>query len=342
MVGSSATLSIAVAVIGVLGTIIPPYLSVISQDYRQPNIRIIDATDRSAIQNRTSPFPTNLTQYDFRIANTGSAPATNLSVILNVSPMDIVNISNKLSTTGIVLPEFNNRVFHSGDNQTVNSSLLELHIPKLIHGRGSTVALNTFINHSDEGNNDIEAFAVYDQGSTVDLLSSTAEPISFEGQFSNLLEVYGPYYYLILYGSIGWFSASYILRRRKLKRFPLKIAKEIIAIRRELRNDHSSRYTYPEIWNQVPYKMRKSIDSVNDYLLIDDFNSELKKRNSYLRDINKGETLPKDYTLLKLNETLLLAAENVLDKIDWNKYGSLGSMGEERLNKNDEDFIPLY
>jgi hypothetical protein len=153
--------------------------------------------------------------------------------------------------------------------------------------------------------------------------------------------VYGPYYYLILYGSIGWFSASYILRRRKLKRFPLKIAKEIIAIRRELRNDHSSRYTYPEIWNQVPYKMRKSIDSVNDYLLLDDFNSELKKRNSYLRDINKGETLPKDYTLLKLNETLLLAAENVLDKIDWNKYGSLGSMGEERLNKNDEDFIPL-
>jgi hypothetical protein len=43
-------------------------------------------------------------------------------------------------------------------------------------------------------------------------------------------------------------------------------------IRRALRNDHTSATIFPEIWDRISDKKRRTIDSINDYLLIDDFN----------------------------------------------------------------------
>lgn len=321
MVGSSATVPILVAVIGVIGAIIPPYInSVISQDYNQPNIRILPGeSDQIVLPNTTFSVPTNLTQYAFSIVNSGNVPATNLSVILDVSPMDIVNITNKLSTTDIILPAYNNRILQSGNNQTVNGPLLEIQIAKLIHGVGSILELDTFINRSNEEGNGVEVFAVYDQGSDhlVGILPNT--PTLF---VDRIYEYWIESYYLVFYGTLAIAVFAYIMKRKRMKRFPREIAKKIMEMRRVLRNDHTSKDIFPENWDQYSDKMHKTIDSMSDYLLFDDFFSELKKRNLYLSNKidTKQSNLSKTNTISKLNETLLAAAENVLNKVDWNKY----------------------
>jgi hypothetical protein len=50
--------------------------------------------------------------------------------------------------------------------------------------------------------------------------------------------------------------------------------------------------------------------------------TELRKRNLYFStDTASVESdLSKANTLSKLNEALLASAENVLNKVDWNKY----------------------
>ena len=64
-----------------------------------------------------------------------------------------------------------------------------------------------------------------------------------------------------------------------------------------------------------PKKKRQDIQYVGDYLLIDDFYSELRRRNSYLRD-----SIVDEAKVIKLNKTCLEAAEKTLKDIDWNKY----------------------
>ena len=62
-------------------------------------------------------------------------------------------------------------------------------------------------------------------------------------------------------------------------------------------------------------KKAEDIQDVGDYLLIDDFYSELRRRNSYLRD-----SIVDEAKVIKLNKTCLEAAEKTLKDIDWNKY----------------------
>jgi hypothetical protein len=96
----------------------------------------------------------------------------------------------------------------------------------------------------------------------------------------------------------------------------------IVKIRVTLRDDPNNKDIFSEVWFEMPEKMRQDYHHIGDYLLINDFYSILKRRN---RQLSKGiDNEESDHeraiTLSKLNETLLAAAENVLSKVDWNKY----------------------
>jgi uncharacterized protein YdaT len=50
-------------------------------------------------------------------------------------------------------------------------------------------------------------------------------------------------------------------------------------IRGALLDDHTDKNDFPDVWNETPAnKRRRAIKDITDYLLVDDFYSELKKR----------------------------------------------------------------
>jgi hypothetical protein len=116
---SSAAIPIIVAVIGVVGILLPPLINNITE--REPNHPDIDI--RTPYYNPLKD--TDLIQPTINITNKGDAPATNLSVMLNTFPMEVVNITNRFSTTEITLSQLNNTVLETGYTETINRSLLE-------------------------------------------------------------------------------------------------------------------------------------------------------------------------------------------------------------------------
>jgi hypothetical protein len=57
---------------------------------------------------------------------------------------------------------------------------------------------------------------------------------------------------------------------------------------------------------------------MGDYMIINDFYSQLRNRNLYL--LKSKEKAVDQSKISKLNETCLEAAEKALKDIDWNKY----------------------
>ena len=85
-----------------------------------------------------------------------------------------------------------------------------------------------------------------------------------------------------------------------------------MVVRRVLRSNPSGKDTFSEIWFEIPDEKRRTIKNLNDYLLIDDLYTELRKRNQYLSDgePQSESDLSKSNTFVKINETILSAAEN--------------------------------
>lgn len=95
-----------------------------------------------------------------------------------------------------------------------------------------------------------------------------------------------------------------------------------------LRNDHANNDPlvinsrklfrgFPE--KSGPLKRVQFIEprvDIRDYILIEDFFSDLEKRDRYL----SSDSAVEECKLLKLNEACLDAAENALKNIDWDKY----------------------
>lgn len=260
----------------------------------------------------------------------GNAPATNLSIILrpesisgltNIGGAKIVSIGNIFSTTDVILPQYNNTTLEPMSKRTINHSPVIIRIPKLIHGNGSRIDLLALINDTRHHKSDFKlgVYAVYDQGS--DHLSLSA----YKGSYIETASTLKPsliQYYVIFFATFGVEIYVYIRRRKTFKRFLTRVVKNILEIRGALNDDLTSKNIFSEVWSEMPEKKRQDHHDIGDYLIIDDFYSKLKKRNSYLStDIDKEETnLSRANTLSRLNEALLKAAEIALNKIDWNKY----------------------
>jgi hypothetical protein len=124
-------------------------------------------------------------------------------------------------------------------------------------------------------------------------------------------------YYIVFYVGLFGLLFLYLRRRRSLKRSLAKVVRSVMEIRSEIRHNPSTKKLFPELWYDIPEKKRQDNHHIGDYLLIDDFYSELRKRNRYL--IEKGSAIEED-EISSLNGICLAAAEKVLKDIDWNKY----------------------
>ncbi len=117
--------------------------------------------------------------------------------MLNTSPMKIVSITNKFSTTNMTLPQFKNTDLEIGRTKAINSSILKIRVPKLVHGSGSIIELGTFVNGSDptaEGH----VYAVFDQGSTIGGVIYS-QPPSVSQLLSELYLNFAQIYYIIFF-----------------------------------------------------------------------------------------------------------------------------------------------
>ena len=351
MAGSSVLVPIIVAVIGVVGALTPVIYVNNLQTRPDPDVGLNVLSTyptREPLNNKTSGFQIYVTN------EKGNAPATNLSLILNPTPhlgatAELLNITNTFSTTDVVLPQYDNTTLEPGSNKTINKSPLVIRIPKLIHGAGSIVSFFTVVNNtipdSPSLNNSLERLrvnAVYDQGSdalVIDekhfrIFATNLEPYpnltKEANEFVQMAEftvssLFSPglvQYYIIFFTTFGSIIYLYIRRRKTVRRFHSKVVNNIVEIRRALQEDPNNRNIFSEVWSEMPEKKRQDNHHLGDYLLIDDFYSKLKGRNLYLsKGIDKEESdLSKTNTLSRLNEALLASAENVLDKVDWNKY----------------------
>jgi hypothetical protein len=329
--GPSATVPIIVAVIGVVGAVVPAIYVNSLQSQPDPEVTI-------SASSFSLKFAPNVRQFLIDIANAGNAPATNLSLLfkpVGANP-EIFSITNFFNTTDLILPKYNNTILEPGSSKTVKDSFLNIEIPKLVHGEGSVVRLSTSVNNSKYL--DFLVYAVYDQGSdSIFLKNGSYSAMSTEPSF-NFTKVTEEYsqqnvtgtffspglaiFYVFFFGILGSIVYLYIRRRKALRRFLTKVLTNIVKIRVTLRDDPKNKDIFSEVWFEMPEKMRQDNHHIGDYLLINDFYSILKRRN---RQLSKGiDNEESDHerviTLSKLNEALLEAAENVLNKVDWNKY----------------------
>lgn len=323
---SSTFVPVIVAVIGIVGTLAPVYINnSISTD---PKIVIQSTPGRSFMDNNTMSTA---------IINVGNAPATNLSLFLSSCGFDSVrpceymihNITNGYSTADIVIPQFNNTSLEPGVPLTINRSLVEVQVAKLVQGSGSIINLMSSINNS-YGLPVFEIYAVYDQGS---IQQSYRRPLTFVESLPDYVVFMRNYYneiiaplfsfYVIFYAVFFVLLYRYIKRRKALKKLITGLTDNIMEVRGVLRNDLTNKDIIPETWFKKPNDMRRrAIKKLTDYLLIDDFYSELRKRNLYLsKNKDKEESgLSRGYAISKLNEALLTSAENALNRVDWDNY----------------------
>ncbi len=329
MAGSSVLIPIVVAVIGVVGTVVPAIY--VNSLQTRPNAEV-------TLSGRANYY-TNFSGFSIMIANEGNAPATNLTLIFSdVASARHASIFYVYGTTDV---QYGSNILEPGSLQTIttpSSGPLELFIPKLIHGSGSFVALALNID-AGYAVNPLRVNAVYDQGSNELLVYQgedlyTSKPsLNFtrtEEQFREQAQTYlstlfSPglvLYYIVFFTAIGSLMYLHIRRSRTMRRFLSKVVKNFVEIRGILRDDPSNKEIFSEVWFEMAEKKRQDNHHIGDYLLIDDFYSILKRRNQLLSKGKGKEESDHEraITLAKLNEALLAAAENVLNKIDWNKY----------------------
>lgn len=324
MTNWGAAIPIIVAIIGISGVIVPSLSTpLINQIYNKPSLKI-DIISESK----------NKTATTVNLTNTGTMPATNLSLILTANNKIINDITNLLSTVNVTLanPGSHSLLKINGPMAHPKSSFVELHVKKFVNGDGSVIKLA--VGAKDAIDKNYTAYATYDQGSTKRTgaeiwwsdLSAFANPIS------SLI-------YLIVAEVI---VVAYIwirLHKRRKKRFFVGITQEMMDVRKALRETFSNKKIFSDkYWTtkRLPsYKYwttrlllptyasallpitdkRRVVSDITDYMRIDDFYSKLAERNS---SINNNQI--DDIALVKLNKKCLELVEDALEKIDWSKY----------------------
>jgi hypothetical protein len=325
MVNWGTVTPIVVAIIGISGVVLPIFSTVyVNQFYNKPSINI-DIGMR----------PEKGKQI-INITNSGTVPATNLSLVITANNHIINDVTNLLSTTNVFL--MNPRpssLLEINHLKPVKSLVLGLHIEKFANGDGSIIKLA--IGATNTTPNDYVVYATHDQGSTLmpPLPFFNTKNVSTAGAFFFIVAEFIVVIYIPL-----------AVKRRNRKRVVQQITKEMIEVRKSLRhnpldpNTFESQDTFKSRWRWLPrpmprpitdsgvdtiWKVRysrtgdshKIIKETNDYIRVDDFYSKLVERDSYIKNNNQ---VIDDFTLAELNMQCLQLAEDALTKIDWSKY----------------------
>lgn len=195
---------ILVALIGVTAAAIPLLLdTIINQVYNRPNVNI-----------EITPFAVNGYQKaTIVLTNTGVSTANNVSVLIQ-APKEILNLTDKWSTTSVILTTANKTLELNVPAQT-NKSLIELSIQKFVFGSGSNITLETLINGGKEPIfYNYTANAIYEEGSSKGIVFRSQDPFTQE-----LVRLWGtwshPYLIVLYYVVIIPVVIIYLNRRRK-------------------------------------------------------------------------------------------------------------------------------
>jgi hypothetical protein len=343
--GSAVLVPIIVAVIGVVGTIVPIYTT----------------SSTAELVTRVSLLPEHDNKsYFVLITNRGDVPATNISITIRsclaLLPCEfkIHTITNGFSNAKLFLPQ-SNKTLEPGKTETVNQSIIEIQTAKLVHGQGSAIRLSGITNSSE---NDFIVSTLSDQGSARLIEVNPQNPYTsgdyatFPKYVQEFIKWYNnhpmtsgdihiplylieliqwfdenvaplAYFFLVFYSLLFVIILVYFMRRKANKKFLTTATNNIMEVRRTLLKDHTYKDKLSDAWSNVPVSARRRIiKDMANYLLIDDFYSQLEGRNQYLeKNMDKEKSdLSRANALSKHNEAVLAAAENALNKVNWNKY----------------------
>jgi len=283
---------IIVAIITVVGTLAPSFLSNIAiQTSNRPNI-VLEKGDVS--------YNKKISTIDIR--NTGSARATNLTVVID-SPINIHSVMNKFSFVDLTLPGFGNSVLKQNAPVIVNRTTVEVHGDKLAQGGGDLIVLEVTFDH-EQDSNQYHAFAIYDQGSATANVSTTF----FSFSNPSFWIVYG-----LLYVGVGIFYYYYYSNFRK-KRYARSLIRDLVNVRRVLTDkpDNDQYISGDNVW--ILERMRRYIKDIKDLIKLDDLFTKLKVRRKAIEDrANISQ-------LMDLNRDCLRLTNDALFNIDWKKY----------------------
>jgi hypothetical protein len=139
----------------------------------------------------------------------------------------IISVAERIATSDVFMPQFNNSLLQMEIPYTINRSLLKLEVPKLTQGSGSIVELQILSNIlsgnmsrstlsdtsdlTDNPNYNYNFFVVYDQGS-VKVNPTSRKPFFSVGDPNPILAVI---YYSSFYGLLGGLTYRSLRRRRK-------------------------------------------------------------------------------------------------------------------------------
>ena len=299
---------ITVAVIAVVGSLIPVFIN-------NPNIR---DKPQVYVSTETKVVAGNF-QTDMKIGNSGSAPATNISVALE-STAKITNVTRLLGITEVFTNETKQLKLGNLESMAINSKILELFIPKLIPGEGSMVRLKLNFEFSAI-NPHFNVLTVYDQGST----SATGGIKTAIDFLSELFITYSSYYsfllFVITFAYTGFVAyawrkrhtqQTYLEKKRETQETISQMIDYLLAMQRELNlNIFTEHLFQSDVFQELPHEPSSKVKSVKDYIIISNLIEKLNERNEHIN--------PTDTNLVKINwETLSLI--NLALDIDWDKY----------------------
>lgn len=320
MVNSSIIIPMFVALIGIIGTITPVLMNKYYESANKPFINV----DIETLNNHTASA---------QISNTGSSPATNISLLIE-APKKIVNVIDLLNT-GV-----------TKTSQNFSQNILKMQIAKFIQGSGSRLKFEMLFDESRNNiryaNYNYSAFVIYDQGS-----NSVRIPLT---TLDMLNEIYGSfngfpgiaYLYLVLI-PISILLIKRKRKKQKRKRFVDEMMNNLLKVRSTIKSEPMYRSILEDIntkdisvdtglslriyWSifegiknkntSVDTNLRSVFDP-QDYIIINDFNIVLKLRNEYI----SNNSIIDENRLQKLNDDCLHYAEKALKDIDWKKYSS--------------------
>jgi len=276
---------VIVAIIAAIGSAFPVFVS-------NPNIH--EKPDVYASVQQSQLDYTALV----RIGNSGSAPATNMTISL-FSPQTISNVT-AVSATDVYLKE-NLEQINNHEPKNVSAHRLDLLVPKLLQGKGSVIQLRLLMEKPAEI---IRVQVLYDQGSVESGGGYT--PSDHLAQFYE--DWIGYYSYLILLvfvALIGFFI--YYSKKRKRAKFISLLVDELLDARTKLMDIANSDLLSVK-W--LGHKnVRKIISDVRHFVMLDDLYKKLIQRNDNLKtDKIRG-----------LNQECFFLINKVLD-IEWEKY----------------------
>jgi hypothetical protein len=209
-----AAVPIIVAIIGISGFIVP---LLINQIINKPNLNIDIGSG-----------PKFDTETIIQLTNSGTVPATNLSLIFTtVDSNKINNITNFFSTVNVTLaipgsPHSLLEIYHP---VKIDHSFVELHVKKLVNGDGSIIKL--LFDARDTPSVDYSVYATYDQGS-----KKAGFEVSGITEYFYIFYVYLP---LVIAESIVVIYLAKVTTKRSKRTFFSKLTQEIMDVRKELR-----------------------------------------------------------------------------------------------------------